>query len=77
MGSAIGAAVSVSQYRKQKKELKAMEESERAAEEEAKKLAPAEARNPDVGDDDKIVKRRGIQSTFTANRRGRGASTEA
>lgn len=77
MGSAIGAAVSISQYRRQKKELKAMKESERAAEEEAKKLNPAEARNPDVGDDDSIVKRRGIQSTFTANRRGRGASTEA
>ncbi len=69
MGSVIGAAVSYSTYRKQKKELKAMEQREAAAEAEAKKLNPAEARNPDVGDEGKLHKRRGIQSTFTAKSR--------
>lgn len=69
MGSVIGAAVSYSQYRKQKKELSKMEAKEAAAEEEAKKLNPAEARNPDVGDEGKLHKRRGIQSTFTATKR--------
>lgn len=69
MGSVVGAAVSYSQYRKQKKELSRMEEKERKAEEEAKKLNPAEARNPDIGDEGKLHKRRGIQSTFTATKR--------
>lgn len=69
MGSVIGAAVSYSTYKKQKKELSRMEEKEEAAEAEAKKLNPAEARNPDVGDEGKLHKRRGIQSTFTATKR--------
>ena len=67
MGSAIGAAVSVSQYRKQKKEMRKMEDAQKAAEEEAKKLTPAEARMPDTGDS-KSLKRRGIQSTFTTSK---------
>jgi hypothetical protein len=69
MGSAIGAAVSYSQYRKQKREMRKMEDAQKAAEEEAKKLNPAEARSPDVGDEGKLHKRRGIQSTFTATKR--------
>lgn len=69
MGSVVGAAMSYSTYRKQKKELSRMEEREAAAEAEAKKLNPAEAKNPDVGDEGKLHKRRGIQSTFTATKR--------
>lgn len=68
MGSAIGAAVSYSQYRKQKKEMRKMEDAQKAAEEEAKKLNPAEARMPDTGDG-KSLKRRGIQSTFTTSKK--------
>ena len=69
MGSAIGAAVSYSQYRKQKKEMRKMEDAQKAAEEEAKRLTPAEARMPDTGDDRSLVKRRGIQSTFTTSKK--------
>lgn len=69
MGSAIGAAVSYSQYRKQKKEMRKMEEEQKAEEEKAKKLTPAEARMPDTGDSKSLVKRRGIQSTFTTSKK--------
>lgn len=69
MGSAIGAAVSYSQYKKQNKELKKMEEKQAKAEEEAKRLTPAESRMPDTGDDKSLVKRRGIQSTFTTSKK--------
>ena len=69
MGSAVGAAASYLTYRKQKKELSRMEEREANAEAEARNLNPAEARNPDVGDDLKLHRRRGIQSTFTATKR--------
>ena len=69
MGSAVGAAASYLTYRKQRKELSRMEEREAAAEEEARRLNPAEARNPDVGDEVKLRRRRGIQSTFTATKR--------
>lgn len=69
MGSAIGAAVSYSQYRKQKKELRKMEDAQKAEEEKSKRLTPAEARMPDTGDDKSLVKRRGIQSTFTTSKK--------
>lgn len=69
MGSAIGAAVSYSQYKKQNKELKKIEEKQAQAEEEAERLNPAEARMPDTGDDKSLVKRRGIQSTFTTSKK--------
>jgi hypothetical protein len=67
MGTAIGAAISYSQYRKQKKEMRSMEAAQKKAEEEAKRLNPAEARMPDTGDG--LVKRRGIQSTFTTSKK--------
>lgn len=66
VGSAIGAAV-YSQYRKQKKEMRKMEDAQKAAEEEAKRLTAAEARMPDTGDGKSLIKRRGIQSTFTTS----------
>ena len=69
MGSVIGSAMSYSTYKKQKKELSRMEKNENAAEAENKKLNPAEARNPEVGDEVKLHKRRGIQSTFTATKK--------
>ena len=69
MGSVIGTAVSYSNYRKQKKELRKMEDEQKAAEEEAKRLTPAEARMANTGDDNSLVKRRGIQSTFTTSKK--------
>jgi hypothetical protein len=74
MGSVVGAAVSYSQYQKQKKEMRNMEKAQEAAEEEAKRLTPADARMPDIGDDKSIVKRRGIQSTFTTSKKNAKAT---
>ena len=75
MGSVIGAVSSVRQYRKQTEALERMEAKsaeaykEAAAEKElAKKLTPATAQNPDVGDSvfTEVKRRKGVQSTFTA-----------
>lgn len=75
MGSVIGAVASVQQYKKQTKALERMEaktaEAEKGAKaekERAKKLTPATAQNPDVGDSvfTEVKRRRGVQSTFTA-----------
>ena len=75
MGSVIGAVASVQQYKKQTKALERVEakaseaEKEAAAEKErAKKLTPATAQNPDVGDSifTEVKRRKGVQSTFTA-----------
>ena len=75
MGSVIGAVASVQQYRKQTKALERMEakaaevDKEAASEKErTKKLTPATAQNPDVGDSvfTEVKRRKGVQSTFTA-----------
>lgn len=75
MGSVIGAVASVQQYKEQTKALERMEAKTEAAEREAqaekeraKKLTPAKAQNPDVGDtvSAEVKRRKGVQSTFTA-----------
>lgn len=78
MGSAIGGVSSIVQYRKSKKQLAKMEAQQAAAEEEAKRLTPAEAQAVEGGADSEAAmkkKRKGVQATFTAKQSPSGVGT--
>lgn len=75
MGSVIGAVASYQQYQEQTEALEKAEarsqqyyEEYKAEKENAKKGTAATAQNPDIGDTTKneYRKRKGVQSTFTA-----------
>lgn len=76
MGSAIGGVASIVQYKKSKKQLAKMEAQQAAAEEEAKRLTPAEAQAVEGGADSEAAmkkKRKGVQATFTAKQSSSGS----
>ena len=70
MGSLIGAAVSLKQYKDGKKTLAKWEAEQKAAEAQAKASTPAVAQVADTAgvQESAAKKRRGVQSTFVASR---------